>query len=352
LDFQYRVLRKLKKTADNFDVGKRREKGREQKARCGMEARYHFDAFVAIIVLTQLSLSTDRCLTAPITIYRDYAANVPVIVVEINLNHSDAYVTGTMATGGSGHSETWSSLIHRTQPLVAVTGTYFDVASKIPIGDLFIGGRLAHFGGKGSALCIDSSNRARFITVPQDRRVDWSTYDFVIRSGPRLVNAGVAQVHMRAEGFHDTALTRPTARLGVGLTKHNTLLLVSTRKAVTLQRWAQALKATGAWDAMNLDAGPCMALYVDGRTVIRPRTRLTNLMLVYDGRPEGRYARRIACQAVRSAQATLPDAVMSSIARQIANPAAPGPPQQRPRDETPVLRLESNAAIEARRELP
>ncbi|MDR3707198.1 MAG: phosphodiester glycosidase family protein [Capsulimonadaceae bacterium] len=302
-----------------------------------MEARTKFALMIAFVAITFMAFMPWRCTASPINVYRDYAAGVPVIIVEIDLNQTGARVTGTMASGGSGHAESWSSLIHRTRPFVAITGTYFDVASHVPVGDLFIDGRLAHFGGKGAALCIGADNRARFVTAPEYRHVDWTPYSFVIRSGPRLVNNGTPQVRMGAEGFHDPALTRPNARLGVGLTRWNRLLLVSTRERVTLSRWARALRAAGAWDAMNLDAGPCMALYVDGRTVIQPRCRLTNLMLVYMDRPRETYAHRKVSLAVQAIADPATGTLISRALAPAAAPSEPLAPSPGPREETPAF---------------
>ena len=289
-----------------------------------MEARTRFAAIIAILAIVTIGPTSGRCVAAPMNVYRDYAAGVPVIVVEIDLNQPQARVTGALAAGGSGHAESWHSLIERTRPLVAITGTYFDIASRLPIGDLFIDGRLAHFGGKGSALCVTPDNHATFMDVPQYKHIDWSPYDFVIRSGPRLVVDGAPRVHMSAEGFADPALMRPTGRLGIGITRWNRLLLVGTREPVTLMRWAMALRAAGAWNAMNLDAGPSMALYIDGRTIFQPKTPLTNLVLVYS--TPTRLLAHVAAEALKGGAPRAVAMGQTPIARNSSQEPASGQP--------------------------
>ena len=143
---------------------------------------------------------------------------------------------------------------------------------------------------------------------------------------PELVGDGVASVHMRAEGFRDAALVRPTGRLGVGITKDNTLVLAGTRKPVTLMQWARALKALGAVDAMNLDAGESMGLYIDGRTLYAPARPLTNLLLVYDNRPHANYAHREASRTMASTPAMmLSDMARNEKGMPVLNQAAPAP---------------------------
>jgi hypothetical protein len=50
-------------------------------------------------------------------------------------------------------------MIARTRPVAAITGTFFATDSLLPIGDIVIGGRLAHFGGRGAALCLTADRK-------------------------------------------------------------------------------------------------------------------------------------------------------------------------------------------------
>ncbi|MCC6728932.1 MAG: phosphodiester glycosidase family protein [Chthonomonadales bacterium] len=223
----------------------------------------------------------------PIVYVQTTVASVPVKVVYVNLNDPAVKVTAMLAADGSGSTESWSSMITRARPDVAVTGTYFDVATALPVGDIVIDGTLEHFGGRGTALCITADNSATFRKAPLYRHVDWGESELVLRAGPRLVWEGRASVHPRAEGFRDPAVLGRAGRVAVGVTRGGKLVIAVTRRRITLLRLASVMKALGAWNAINLDAGRSMGLYVHGKTVVRPRRRLTNLLLVYtDGRVE------------------------------------------------------------------
>jgi len=79
-------------------------------------------------------------------------------------------------------------------------------------------------------------------------------------------------------------MLRRNSRLGVGITRDNHLLLVVTRKPVYLSRFARALRAIGVVDAINLDGGSSIGVYYKGKTLIAPKRKLTNLMVIYADR--------------------------------------------------------------------
>lgn len=149
---------------------------------------------------------------------------------------------------------------------------------------------MVHFGGIGTALCVTPDNQVEFVDVKRNRREDWSAYDFVIRSGPRLVRSGKIALAPHAEGFRDRGLFRPAWRLAVGITPSNHLLFVGTRRRITLSQMAQVMLRLGCVEAINLDAGSSTGMYYRGQTLMRPLRRLTNLVLVYEQRDQ--YERR------------------------------------------------------------
>jgi len=209
---------------------------------------------------------------------------VPLKVIAVDLTDLDVKVTGQVAKFGAGHAEPFDQMVRRVRPAVAVTGTFFGVRTRIPIGDIVIGGNLAHFGGRGTALCVGDNNDVRFVRPLRDTHQDWSEYDFVLCAGPRLLQGGQVRVDPRAEGFRDRALFRPAARVAVGVTARHELIIAATRKPVTLSRMALAMRRLGVLDAINLDGGSSLGLYYKGRTLIRPGRWMTNLLLVYDDR--------------------------------------------------------------------
>ena len=218
-----------------------------------------------------------------VVLFRTTAANVPMLVIKVDLNNPNVKVTGVIAEGGCGRSETLDRMVSRTHPTAAVTGTYFDIGALAPVGDIVIDGHLAHRGSVGTGLCINSDNECSFVQPPHSyTRMDWSDYDFVCCSGPRLVHNGRAGVNFWGEGFHDKHLLQRNSRLAVGMTKNKKLIFVATRQRVQLGQLAKALKKLGCVEAMNLDAGSSLGFYHRGHMIIRPQRRLTNAILIYD----------------------------------------------------------------------
>jgi exopolysaccharide biosynthesis protein len=221
-----------------------------------------------------------------VTMLGTYSAGVPLRIIEVDLKDLNVKVTGQI-TKFSGHTESFQQMIRRSQPTVAITGTFFCNRSKLPVGDMVIGGQLAHFGGVGTALCITEDNEIAFIQPEHYTHQDWSQYDFVLCSGPRLVKDGTAYVDPWAEGFKDKHMMNRNSRVAIGVTKDKRVLLVTTRDKVYLSKFAKALKGIGCENAINLDGGSSLGVYYKGSVVVKPSRPLTNLILVYQDR--GRY---------------------------------------------------------------
>ncbi len=212
------------------------------------------------------------------------------MVLTVDLNDPHVKVTGMVAQGGCGRAERFGAMVSRGHPTAAVTGTFFSTDSLLPIGDIVIDGKLTHRGGVGTALCLTDDNQCDFVLPPyRYARMDWSQYDFVCSSGPRLVQDYAPFVYPRAEGFRDSHLLHSATRLAVGLTAENKLLFVATRMRVQLGQMARAMRKLGCRDAIALDAGSSLGFYYNADYKIAPSRKLTNLILVYDDRE--RYAR-------------------------------------------------------------
>jgi hypothetical protein len=219
------------------------------------------------------------------------AAGVPVKIISVDLNDPNVKVSAVMAARGNGTSEPFRQMISRTNPNVAVTGTFFSLNDLQPVGDIVIDGSLVHFGGMGTALCITPSNQATMVTCRWGRHHDWSPYDFVVACGPRLLRHGQIVLDPRAERFRDKHMLAPNSRIAVGITRGNTLFFVMTHSPIYLGRLARVMQSLGAEDAMNLDAGTSTGFYYNGATLAKPGRKLTNMIVVY-GRRE-RYERAL-----------------------------------------------------------
>jgi len=213
--------------------------------------------------------------------FQTYIASVPIRMVTVDLNDPTVKVSGLLAQNGIGSAEPFSKMIRRTQPDVAVTGTFFSLDNLKPVGDIVINGDLAYFGGMGTALCITRNNRAQMITVPWGHHHDWSDYDFVMACGPRLLDGGHIVLDPSSERFRDKNMLAPNSRIGVGITPTNKLVFVMTQKPIYLGRLAKIMRAIGCTQAMNLDAGTSTGFYCDGNMMARPGRWLTNAIVVY-----------------------------------------------------------------------
>ncbi len=252
-----------------------------------LSSRFH-PAFTQLFTLTICTLvtllgSANLAHAKNVSMYRTTVAGTPVMVISVDMSDPNTKVSGIVAQGGCGSSERFNSMIDRSHPTAAVTGTFFSPDSNIPIGDIVVDGRLAHRGGIGTALCITQQNQCDIVQPPYRYcRMDWSQYDFVCTSGPRLVNNNLPFVYPRQEGFRDSHLLGSATRLAVGITPSHKLLFVATRCKVQLGQMGRAMSGLGCTDAIALDAGSSLGFYHNGNTLIRPGRKLTNAILIYN----------------------------------------------------------------------
>lgn len=273
----------------------------------GFLKRWVFLTSILLVPLTGQAPASAQAIPPRVVLERKTVTGTPVKVITVNLNSPEVRVALSLSRRGRGFSETFPAMMARTTPAAAITGTFFATDSLLPIGDIVIDGHLAHFGGRGAALCL-TQNPATGGTLAAMRpnagiwrHTDWSGYDTVLAGGMWLVRGGELALDPKAQGFRDPSLFRPNPRVAVGITPANKLLLVATGKRVTLRRWAQMLRGLGAVDALNLDGGSSTGMYFQGYPVIRPRRALTNALLVY--------TRRDAYERARTARATVPAAL-------------------------------------------
>jgi len=210
------------------------------------------------------------------------AAGVPAHVVTVNLNDRDVRVAVLVAAGGIGRNESFRSMLRRTRPTAAITGTYFGIANLQPTGDLVIDGDRVHQGRIGTAICFTDENMVFFRPHRRASKKNYEGCKFAVEGGPRLLAGGEIVVDPRAEGFRDPALFRPNPRTAIGLTAHNKLLLVAVTRPIYLSDLARMLKQLGAVDAVSLDGGSSTALWYRGKYPATPRRALTHIIAVYE----------------------------------------------------------------------
>ena len=214
--------------------------------------------------------------------FRKSVAGVSMHVVQVDPRRAGVHVTVATSRTGIGGRDPWATLINRTRPAAAITGTYFSTTSFVPVGTIVAQGSTVHRGGIGTALTISADGKAKLLGPMRGRLHDWEAYETVLRAGPRLLTAGKVTLNARAEGFRDPSLFQLKRRSAVAITKSGKLLLVAVNQGVSLRTLAMAMRGLGAVDAMCLDGGGSTALYYRGKTYVKTDRALTNLLVVYD----------------------------------------------------------------------
>ena len=210
-------------------------------------------------------------------------------VITADLNNPRIRVDIGLPTKGIAHSESFKSMVRRRTPVAAVTGTYFDTRSLIPVGTIIVSGKMAHDGAVGTAVCFLKSGKitcepysVKFMDKKRGEKCDWTGVECGFRTGPRLLANGLYALNPRREGFRDPGLFGSRTRMAMGTTKHNKLLLVTVRTPVTFGRLAGIMRKLGAVDSVCLDGGTSSAMYYRGRLVQSPGRNLTNILEVHE----------------------------------------------------------------------
>ncbi|MBL1149164.1 MAG: phosphodiester glycosidase family protein [Armatimonadetes bacterium] len=201
--------------------------------------------------------------------------------VIVNLSSEDVKVSGVI-NPSTDRLRSIRTMIRESQPAAAMTGTFFDTRTGIPVGAVVVDGTRLASGSHGSCLVIDYFNEAQILDPKPGRSFDMDAYRFVLRGGVRVLNSGSASVYPRGQKFRDPRVWSSAPRSGVGLTEHSKLVMLVTRSSATLSETASAFKAFGAKNAMVLDGGGSTALYYRGELKISPQRHLSNLLVVYE----------------------------------------------------------------------
>jgi exopolysaccharide biosynthesis protein len=201
-------------------------------------------------------------------------------VIEINLADPHVHIGIETANGFPRGSEAFGTMAKRAHATVAVDGGYFSKKTLLPIGDIVVGGKVVYQGMMGTALAITRNNDVTIRRVNRDHVEDWAGYETVLGCGPALVLDRRIDVDPIGERFHDPHVMHSTRRMGVALLLNRKMALVMTDDPVTFTQWAHVMYDYGATDAMNLDAGASMGMYVRGKTLVTPSRHITNILAV------------------------------------------------------------------------
>ncbi|MCE5200279.1 MAG: phosphodiester glycosidase family protein [Armatimonadota bacterium] len=232
------------------------------------------------IVLFFWLVVSGECWASSISYAKVKVGKTVAHTVVVNLADPQVRVSVALAKGGAGCSEPFKAMVNRVRPAVAITGTFFDTKTLIPTGDIAMFGTVVHSGCIGSALCIDSDNKASIIPLREGRQCAWTGYETVLCCGPTLVADGKVTVALKQEGFRNS-LCAPARRTAVGITNSGKLLILAINRSASLHDTARAMLKLGAHDALCLDGGSSTGLYCTGRFFAVPSRRLTNCLVVY-----------------------------------------------------------------------
>ena len=211
---------------------------------------------------------------------RVQAAGTVAHTITIDLADPDVRVSVALAQGGAGRSESFKSMIKRGRPAAAITGTFFDTRTLIPTGDIALFGHVVHSGCIGSALCIDSNNKASIVPLRAGRQCRWTGYETVLCAGPTLTSEGKVAIALKHEGFR-RSLMASARRTAVGITKSGKLLLVAVNRPASLYSVAKLMIKMNVTHALSLDGGSSTAFFCKGSYRAMPGRTLTNCLVVY-----------------------------------------------------------------------
>lgn len=198
-----------------------------------------------------------------------------------NLDSDNVRASGIM-NQKVGRTESLWTMLSRSRPTVAMSGTFFDTRSGRPIGDIVIEGSSMVDGFHGSCLGIDYFNRATIVDPKYGRHMDLSAYRYLVRGGVRILTGGKVTCYPKAQKFRDPRVWSKARRIGVGVTAGNKLVFVATNGSVSLRQLANAMKVYGSRNAIALDGGTSAALYYRGKLLVAPGRKLTNLLTLHE----------------------------------------------------------------------
>jgi hypothetical protein len=173
------------------------------------------------------------------------------------------------------------SMLRESQPVAAITGTFFAWETQMPVAEVLVDGSLVSKGRRGSVLGVRWDGRVEIRDIPFGRAFDWTPYRYGLRGAVRLMTNGEVDPDPRAQKFRDPAIWGRAPRTGVGLTPNGKLILAATSRPMTLSQFGKGMKSLGAVDALSLDGGGSTMLYHDGKMVVRTGRRLSSLLAIH-----------------------------------------------------------------------
>lgn len=177
-------------------------------------------------------------------------------------------------------AEEFSTMMARLKPFAAICGTYYDESGK-PMGDIVSAGKVVSRGNQRQGVGFTADGRIRFLERLGRSRIDWKSCVSGIAGGPRLVRGGRKDINLQRDGFTPAASTILAGRCAIGATTDGKLILCAVAEPITLGMMADVMLELHARDAVNMDGGGMCALYKDGKYLVTPARRMSNILAVY-----------------------------------------------------------------------
>ena len=231
----------------------------------------------------------------PVQVVQKTILGIPFYQTIINLTDPENIITIGLANNApqantmqkSFGDEAFINFVKRYRASVIANGTFFGKdAQKNVMGNMVGGGQFLKYSrweNFGTTLGLKAGNRPEMITARADGKPEWDQHWFSLTCGPRLMKQGKIWLAPKTEGFKDPHVLDRGYRTAIGFTQDGTeLFLVSFLASLTLQQEAEAMKAIGCYEAMNLDGGASEGLAYQGNIYINPGRNLTNVIVIYD----------------------------------------------------------------------
>lgn len=258
----------------------------------------HLSHLSMFLLLPAVLLSHSTCRSDSVTLEKRIIKNATLYAITADLNDPSIEISIRLASKGISNSESFQSMMKRSAPIAAITGTYFDTRTLFPVGSIITKGETVYENAIGTAVCfirpsnaecvdfasskITDNNRqtytVKFLGTKKGDRCDWTGVECGLRAGPMLLSNGHYAFNPSREGFKHPGLFGARTRIALGHTPHNKLLLVAVRTPVTFATLAGIMKALGASEAIALDGGTSSAMYYQGKIICKPGRALTNII--------------------------------------------------------------------------
>ncbi|MBD2138223.1 phosphodiester glycosidase family protein [Anabaena sp. FACHB-1237] len=231
----------------------------------------------------------------PLQITRGQINSIPFYRTIIDLTDPDTYITIGLANNAefantiqkTNGDEAFDNLVTRYPATIVANGTFFAKnPQKTVMGNMVAQGKFlkySYWENFGTTLGLKTGNKPEMITARVQGQPKWHEHWFSITCGPRLLRQGEIWLNPKIEGFKDPHVLGIAARTAIGFTKDGTkLILVNFEINLSLQQEAEAMKALGCYEAMNLDGGASRALAANGKIIVPAGRALTNVIVIYD----------------------------------------------------------------------